>query len=383
VLRAHSEQRVRAHTIVRARRAVLGAALGCLGLLALGARAEAAFRDLPARVLWLRDDLVYVGTADSTSLSAEMTLEFSRGKKTLGTARVVRMLDPHVALARLATGSLARERKLDRVAVRGEAAPIVRVGLVRVGLPGRGRVNLLFRCAETGVQARLAGADYGTDSLPGRGLRLRRASAEGWGAAGGPDTIDVRFFSDAADQEIAIERGELDVAVFWPGELSPRMRADPRWRDFERGLRARGVLVGERAPRDTAAIDTRALGVLEREGFSGDLLPWRELEPAAAPGGTRPVTWQVDPAIPGARLLERMLQRGGVSPGATVARLRFLDVPVAASDAVAGAWRAPGVEPLYAIRCPVLVTPRLRSLFAAMGGADAFANLVRCEVGTP
>jgi hypothetical protein len=362
-------------------------AFSVLALACAGSCAHAELRGVAARVLWLRNGDVYVAAPDSGALAPGMTLEFARGSRPLAIAKVTRMLDAHVALARLESGSLADERRLDELVIRAEAAPVERVGRVRLGLPGRERVSLLFRCVRTGVETRLAGTDYDPDTLRGGRLRLLRRPPET--PADGPpptapDTLDVRFFSDAADQEIALERGELDVAVFWPGELSARMRADPRWKDFARGVRARGVLAAVHAARDTLPFDPRPLAALAREAFAGDLLPWRELEPAPAPAAApRPVRWQVDPALPGARILERILQRAGNPPITRTARLTWLDVPVAARDAVQATWRTPGVEPLHALTCPVLVAPALRPPFAGMGGADAFANLLRCESSAP
>src|SRR4029077_8015933 len=73
-----------------------------------------------------------------------------------------------------------------------------------------------------------------------RGFRAGRGSP--MGAPPAPDTLLVRLYGESADEEIALERGELDVAVFWPGELSTRMREDPRWGGALLGLRAHGVI---------------------------------------------------------------------------------------------------------------------------------------------
>ena len=370
--------RVRAHTSFFRMCVACGAAL--LMAFAFAREASAEPRELAARVLWSRDGAIYVAADDTTALIPGMTLELRRGRKRIATATVTRRLDGHVAVARLDSGSLERERKLERLKLRGEAPAVARIPSLRLGLPGRGRTSLLFRCASTGVEARFAGAEYRADTLRAGALRLVRVAADGFAtSATAPDTMHVRFFSSAADQEIALERGELDVAVFWPGELSPRMRTDPRWRDAERGLRARGVIVALLPARDTLGIPAAAVAALDREAFAGDLLPWGELEPAATQAATAPVGWQVDPALPGAQLLERILGRAS-SPAATrLARLSFLDVPVAARDAVQSTWRGPGVLPLFALRCPVLATPAFRPALGAWGGADAFANLLRCE----
>jgi hypothetical protein len=41
------------------------------------------------------------------------------------------------------------------------------------------------------------------------------------------------------------------------------------------------------------------------------------------------------------------------------------------------------VQPLFALRCPVLASPAFRPALEAPGVADLFANLLRCETGTP
>jgi hypothetical protein len=345
--------------------------------------ASAEPKPLPARVLWAHDGALYVAADDTTALVPGMTLELLRGRRRLATATVTRRLDGHVAVARLESGSLDRERRLERLQLRGEAPPVARMPNLRLGLPGRGRTSLLFRCASTGVETRFAGAEYRVDTLRAGALRLLRVAPIGTtNSATAPDTMLVRFFSDAADQEIALERGELDVAVFWPGELSPHMRADPRWREPARGLRARGVIVAMLPARDTLGIPGAAPAALDREAFAGDLLPWSELEPTAT-SASAPVGWQVDPALPGARLLERILGRASSPTATRLARLTWLDVPVAARDAVQATWRGPGVQPLFALRCPVLASPAFRPALEAPGVADLFANLLRCETGTP
>ena len=134
-----------------------------------------------------------------------------------------------------------------------QSSPQQRVGTLRVGLPGRGRANLLFDCSAPVPIPRLSYWPYEPDSLdPGSHRWLRGTQDDSWRQwdnsgrneppavtpmAAFPDTLILRFYDDVTDQEIALERHEVDVAVFWPGELPARMRADPRWRDAEHGLR--------------------------------------------------------------------------------------------------------------------------------------------------
>ena len=244
---------------------------------ALPARAEP--RPLPASVVWTRGDLFYVAAADSGVLGAGMTLRVLHGRREVATGWISRLLDLRIAVAQLDSGSLAGEKRLDKLHLLGEDAAVARAPTLRVGLPGGGRTNLLFACRAPSLAHRLGVTSYRVDSLAVERYRMVRDSAD---ASKAPDTLLVRLYADAADQEIALERGELDVAVFWPGELSARMRGDARWRDAPKGLRARGVLVCTATAGDSAGIPTAQLDALNRDAFGGDLLPWREFEPARA-----------------------------------------------------------------------------------------------------
>ncbi len=361
----------------------LAVALGA-PLLPLPARAAgsppAAAREAGARVAWTRAGFVYL-EADSGLLQPGTTLAFSRGRRTLASAVVDRVLEARVTRARLASGSLAGEKRLERLRV-SVTEPIVEpAGLLRVGLPAPGRGNLLFRCDSPALAARLAGVTHEVDTLARDLFRLRRTPQQPGDAA--PDTLLVRRFADPADQEIALERGELDVALFWPGEGSPRLRADPRFQGAPLGLRARGVLALEGGP-DGALPDPAALAAVNREVFGGDLLPWDQLEPVPpAPAEAAGAPLVADPTLPGARLMDRVLARWGAPRGREPLRLVLLDVPVAAGDAVSAGWRASGARPVFAIRCPVLVAAGARAALVALGGPDAIANLVRCEPAAP
>jgi len=193
-----------------------------------------------------------------------------------------------------------------------------------------------------------------------------------------PDTLVVRTFEDATDEEIALERGELDAAVFWPGELSAHMRSDARFRDPELGLCARGVLACIAAPGDTLGAPRADMEVLNREAFGGDLLPWSALEPVAGDGP--PARYVVDPTVPGAKHLERILARIPTVGVTRTLKLVYLDQPVAPGPTRAD-WRTPGVTPLFALRCAVPVSAGSRSGVRAIG-AQAFAGLAPCAGGS-
>ena len=229
-------------TVTRRARGCASALL-CAASLLLAVAAHAEPRQLHAIVVWTRADLIYVVAPDSNELVSGMSLHVMHGKREVAAAAITRMLEPRLAVARLSSGSLANEKRLDKLRVRGEAPVVVRATKLRVGLPGRGRTNLLFACAQVGVSPTLGSTSYGVDSLGAGQYRLVRVPGA-TDASPAPDTLLVRQFSDVADQEIALERGELDVAVFWPGELSARMRDHERWSFAARGVRARGVLAG-------------------------------------------------------------------------------------------------------------------------------------------
>jgi hypothetical protein len=348
---------------------------------AAGPPAAGAPREVAARAAWTRAGFVYL-EADSGSLRPGTTLTFRRGRNTVATAVVDRVLESRVTRARLASGSLEREKRLGRLRVSAVEPVVEQAGVLRVGVPAMERGNLLFRCAPFALEPRLAGATHDVDTLARNLLRLRRSPPQP--GDGAPDTLLVRLFADAADQEIALERGELDVALFWPGEGSPRLRADPRFQGAPLGLRARGVIAVVGDARGGSAADPAALAAVNREVFGGDLLAWDQLEPPpAAPGVPALAPVVADPALPGARLMDRVLARWGAPRSREPLRLALLDVPVAAGDAVSAGWRAPGVRPAFAIRCPVLVSPAGRAALAALGGPDAIANLLRCGSAAP
>ena len=369
-----------------ARRARTAAVIaGVLLLSSCVASAWAEPRPLPASLVSAHDSLLFVATADSGALPTGMTLSLRRGRKTVATGVVVRTLGPRFAEARLTSGSLARERRLSRLKLFGEDPPARRTVSLRVGLPGGARTNLLFACPTPAVTPRLGPAWYAPDSLDPGGRRwLKRvAPLEGasTGAAIAPDTLTVQFFAEATDQEIALERGELDVAVFWPGEVSARVRAEPRWWNDLRGVRSRGVVACLAAGADSSGPPPADMAALNRDAFGGDLLPWSDLEPASpdpapSPSGP-PARYAVDPALPGARLMERVLARAVKNGGPRTLRIAYLDVPVAARDAVQASWRTRDVAPVFAVRCPILATPDAREIVRAVG-ANAFADLVGC-----
>jgi hypothetical protein len=262
-------------------------------------------------------------------------------------------------------------------------ADVQRVGTLRVGLPSPRRGNLLFTCdAPPNLHPvpHIGSTSYVSDSLDPTGrrwLRVAEATADPAGALA-PDTLVVHAFGDATDEEIALERGELDVAVFWPGELSARMRADERFRDPQLGVLDKGVLAYERTAADSLAPPRADMEVLNREAFGGDLLPWSELVPDSVDGPLARYT--VSPYLPGAEHLERILRRIPSAGATRTLTLNYLDVPWSvfktplpdvnsSLGSLVSAYR-----PLFLVRCMVVAHPSARAAVRRIG-ADVFARL--------
>ena len=319
------------------------------------------WRSTHARVVWVREPMVYVA-ADSGVLVPGMAISIQNGKRHVAAAFVERMLEPGLWAARRHEGSFAREKRLDKLRVLTYPVLPAPFMTLRVGLPAPSRTQLLFGCSASrwGDQH---GLPYAADTLSRRVVRLRRdvplPSDE-------PETLLVRFFADVDDQEIALERGELDVAVFWPGELSARMRADSRWGEPKRARRLRGVLACVGA--DSLAPDPGAMVTLQRDVFAGDLEPLSVVPRPGSPPA-RLVRLEPDPSLPGAAALARALGTSGRQGPA----LRLTYLPDADPAAL-----VPAVRGGFALRCVVLASQALRDDWPTHEGAIELANLLQC-----
>lgn len=246
---------------------------------------------------------------------------------------------------------------------------------IRVGLPAGTRHHLLFACDPLRPATTFRGQRYTVDSLGSRHFVLRREPGS-TPVFGAPDTLDVTLYSEAADQEIALERGDLDVAVFWPGERSARIRDDERWRDAPRGVRARGALVAVASARDSGQrAPARDLRLLNRMMFSGDLVAWEAPTPRIDSSETA-ARYAVESTLPGAKLLERVLSRLAAPTARRTVRLGY--AADARRDTLAEAWRTPLVQPVFAVGCPVLVSGVLARTFVDAPSADDWAALLSC-----
>jgi hypothetical protein len=198
-----------------------------VALTAATANAADAETRLDARVVWVSGDRAILAATDSLPLESGDALTFQERGRLLARGEVASVIDRGVAIAMIHTGSLAGVRRFDRVRVLHSPMPI-RPGALRIGVPSRSRPGPLGPSDTLGVDSP-AEAGYRAETVGEREIRRVREPLGSDGAW--PDTLTVRRFDDAADEEIALERGEIDVAVFWPGEPSRALHEDDRhWR---------------------------------------------------------------------------------------------------------------------------------------------------------
>lgn len=189
------------------------------------APAAAAPRPVAAQVLTVRGDRAYVA-ADSGALAIGDRLTFTEGKHALAAGRVAGLLDGSIASVAVESGSLAGVKKLAKLLVTVEAAEPARAPLLHVGIPAGARRSRVDACAACTLSAP---PDWTSERLGALEWRaIHEATAE---------TLVVRLFRDADDESIAWERGDVDVAVFWPDELSPSQVARFRKSDLVVGVR--------------------------------------------------------------------------------------------------------------------------------------------------
>ncbi|MBI1796413.1 MAG: hypothetical protein HYR74_05110 [Candidatus Eisenbacteria bacterium] len=323
-----------------------------------------------ARVIWVRGDRVYIAAPDSATLDPGQHVDLLDHGRAIAGAEVERRLDAAIVVTRVTSGSLDRVKHVDRLDVR--VAPAIAPAppaRLRVGIPNA-RANPLFRC------------EPGTAGMHARYRRLEGA-AERWvrgadGTKASPETLTLARFIEAADEEIALERGEIDIAVFWPGELSSHMRNDPRWRDALSGSRS-GVIAAIAAPASAEPPllpDSLRIAALNRQVFHSDLAMIRRPPPGDSAGVVpAAVRWVFDPSMPGHAALDRAIGTSEAS-GGSVVRLGFVDAAAGGLDPSAG------VVPLLAMRCPVVCAPHVRDWAATVGG-DWFATFTECARAAP
>lgn len=190
---------------------------------------SAAPIDAGVTVLAIRESRVYLEVLPSAALQNGLPITFLLGERTIATAVITRIYDSELAVATLSSGSLTGVANVQELRVTVDHHPTP-PALLRVGYPSSRRATRDVACRRARLSPALETLGYRAVSRsdPQRLVRDTSMTAD----APWPDTLVVRFFDEAADQEIALERGELDVAVFWPGELSKHMRESARFRDL-------------------------------------------------------------------------------------------------------------------------------------------------------
>jgi hypothetical protein len=344
-----------------------------------------------AKVLWTRVDRAYVVLEDSTTVAPGTRVTFEDRGSVVASGEVSSAHDGQLVVVALTSGSLEKVKSLASVRIFAEPPTIRAPSLLRMGYPAPGRPSLLFACERVTPRPPREGSLYRVDVLSDRSYRFVR-NPEAASEAPWPDTLLVRLFEVAADEEIALERGDLDVAVFWPGEPSPHIRSFTTWKGDPTGSLAGGVLVAEHGPEiDDAALRShspaaRALRSMNEELFRGDLSACDSSAQVAAADSLSPsdttarVRFKLNHAIPGWQVLERFLNQGVPSkPGSvpTVRLLRVHGLPDAASPPSAAPREGTAGLCVFAIRCPILSDPRLRPYLDALD-PDALMRLFTC-----
>ncbi len=360
--------------------------LALLALVLLAPRAaNAQDRADAPRIVHRAGDRLYVASADSGSIAPGMTVRVFDREREIAVGQVTGVLDGVLASVRLTRGLIDSDARLERLHLVLEPAPLLAPLSLRIGLPAPGRGGLAASCADARLDLAALPRAYRAETLGVETYRLLAAdsvqSVPAW-----PETLFVRMFGDRADEEIALERGELDVAVFWPGEPSARLRQEASGYETLHGNRARGVLAAIAPPDSSLALALAPdMAALNTQMFGGDLGPW----PAPAAGGgaaareLRGNRIVVDRTLPGQGQIARWFDRRRGPQARTNDRklvLTLLDAPGAPADSLAAAWRTEGVHPLFRLRCPEICKQDLAPVVRALG-VDALANLLRCGAG--
>ena len=347
------------------------------------APAAAGDRPLAAHVIWSGGGRLYLASEDSLDLPSGSRLTLMRRHQPVASAVLERVVDGHLLTARLLNAESRALRKPGELEVRIAGPSWTPRARLRIGIPGRGRPNPFARCASDSLSPPGSGG-WRADRVEATSERLVRAAGAAPGAEPRwPDTLEVRRFEESTDEEIALERGELDVAVFWAGELSAAARQRPDRLEILLGARAHEALAAEYDGADSSAggpsATERSAGALDRlnrERYRGDLeaAPATKPDAASRAAPAAPTRFRVDTAIAGHAEIERALNSGastgaaaGAPPGAAAhaVLIRLVDTSTTAATV---AMRA---------RCAVVCEPGLGDYVRALG-ADAFAELPGC-----
>lgn len=194
-----------------------------------------------ARVIWTRGETVFLASSDSIRLDVGSPLIFEDRGKRAAAGYLTRVVDGVIGVVALTSGSLPSAKRWERLSVIAEPRVERSAPLLRVGFPGLERTAVLepplhWRVPCTRLLPPALDSSYVTEIIGERAWRGRRVSINS--SAVWPDTLLIRLFNDSGDEEIALQRGEIDAAVFWSGEetryfqetWAPRVAFETRWR---------------------------------------------------------------------------------------------------------------------------------------------------------
>lgn len=325
-----------------------------------------------AHVVWTQGDRVYIASSDPLALRPATQLTFRYKQDIVATGDVTAVYQNELIAAVITSGSLRKVKHLDKVEITAREPEFHPPTLVRVGYPAPARKNLLFDCVRLEPSPTVLQGAYRSEGVGMASYRFVRDASvtAGWEW---PDTLVVRQFDEVTDEEIALERGDIDVAIFWPGEASTHIRDAMGWKGQTFGWNE--IYLKATPPRDELYLsdeESDVLGRMNRTLFRGDLLratPTRST--SEHPPSTR---FEVDQAIPGRDTIQRFLN-GGVEERPVHASDRVIRLELAA---ISGGDISPIQSgALFQPRSPVLSTPGLSDYIARLG-AGPLVGLFTC-----
>lgn len=176
-------------------------------------------------VIWARDATVYVAGSDSIRLDTGTLVVIRNGARPIASGHVDRVVDGTLAVVSLTSGPFPLSKKWAELSVSAERGAFTAAPLLRLGYPANGRRWFATICQRRPIPPEGLATSYRSEVIAERSWRGVRVSAPSASTSAGPtttwpDTLLLRLFDDAADEEIALLRGEVDAAIFWPDETS-------------------------------------------------------------------------------------------------------------------------------------------------------------------
>lgn len=335
---------------------------------------------LNAKVVWVASDRIVLASSDSLAVEEWDGLQFLDRKKPVATGVVTRIYEPGLVGGRITSGSLRGVKKLDHIRVLASHPVASSPRLVRIGYPSARRFNALFRCSSTYFRIPTG---YRSDGSDGRRFVRDAGPDPPW-----PDTLVTQEFDESADEEIAVERGDLDLAIFWPGELSSWQRERLNDRNSILAPLATGVVGACFNPSNPSAsraiilTDSTGLESANRDLFGGDLALMPQQPRTGGPSYEVPI--QVDRSCPGWHTLEASLNKTprSLTAAGTNGHIHVFYLGVSPDSSrlrIASAERS--LDPtawLYRMRAVLLFTPSLRRVLDRWHG-EPLVDLLTCD----